>query len=73
MEIYKQVTLAKELLGEEYVAHNSVEDCKMLKKLVMKTGQENVLSESFFFVQQMTIHGVEAKPDTVAWLCQTHI
>ena len=62
------VTLAKELLGEDIVAHNAVEDCKMLIKLVMKTGQENVLSESFF-VQQMTIHGVEAKPDTVAWLC----
>ena len=61
LENYKQVTIAKELLGEEYEAHNAVEDCKMLKKLVMKTGQENVLSESFFFsVQQMTIHGVEA-------------
>ena len=73
MENYKQVTLAKELLGEEYVAHNALEDCKMLKQLVMKTGQENVLSEYFFSVQHITVHGVEAKPDTVAWLCQTHI
>ena len=50
MENYKQVTLAKELLGEECVAHNALEDCKMLKQLVMKTGQENVLSEFFFSV-----------------------
>ena len=71
---HKQVTLAKEILGEEYVAHNAVEDCAMLKKLVLKTCKESILAERFFFsVQQMTSHGVEARPESVEWLFKNNI
>lgn len=47
---HNQATLALEILGEKYAAHDALEDSKMLQKLVMVIGSEKMLRILFSLV-----------------------
>lgn len=69
-----QTTLALEILGEKYAAHDALEDSKMLQKLVMVTGSKKMLRSTFFFsVCQITAHGVQYASCTIQYLCSKNV
>lgn len=71
---HNQATLALEILGEKYAAHDALEDSKMLQKLVMVTGSEKMLCSTFFFsVCQITAHGVQYASCTIQYLCSKNV
>jgi DNA polymerase III alpha subunit (gram-positive type) len=71
---HKQKTVAVEMFGEEYVAHDAMEDCKMLQNLVEKSSKENMLFEKFFFsVSQVSSHGVEYLSTSIDYLCDKKV
>ena len=68
---HKQKTVALEMFGEEYVAHDAMEDCKVLQNLVKKSCKEKMLLEKFFFhVNQVSNHGVEYLSTSIEYLCE---
>lgn len=71
---HNQATLALEILGEKYAAHDALEDSKMLQKLVMVIGSEKMLRSTFFFsVCQITAHGVQYASCTIQYLCSKNV
>ncbi|KAK3108883.1 hypothetical protein FSP39_017890 [Pinctada imbricata] len=66
----KQATLARHILGEAYDAHDALDDCIMLQKLVLETEKENILFKKFSFQNGLLYcHGVKHLPYTIGFLC----
>ena len=73
-ENHKQVTIVHKVLGESYVAHDAMEDCKMLQKVVDRTSKQSMLlKEHYFEVTQVSCNGVQPKRESVEWLCKRNI
>lgn len=61
-------------MGEDYLAHDAIEDCKMLQKVVDTTGKHEMLLEKFYFdVTQITSHGVQPNRHSMEWLCKMNV
>lgn len=60
LERYKQDYIAMKLLQESYSAHNALDDCKMLQRLVHNVGDvDTLLSKFYYSSSQITSHGVQ--------------
>ncbi|KAK3108647.1 hypothetical protein FSP39_012484 [Pinctada imbricata] len=71
---HKQETLVTNLLQETYSAHDASADCLYLQKLVLHSGNEEMLVNEFLFSSsQITSSGVQPEAMSLEFLCKTNV